>query len=220
MMEKIKVLVADDHPVFREGLVSLLIQEEDIEVIAQASNGVEAVEQAHQLSPDVAVLDVSMPELNGIETTKKIKAASPSTAILVLSAYDYDSYVLGAIEAGAAGYLLKSVRVRDLVRAIRALHSGETVLGPAATRKLLSRLVSTKGEGVEVSQPLRSRELDVLRTAAKGLSNKEIAQALGISVRTCQTHLANIFTKLSVGSRTEAVLRALREGWLTLDDLP
>ncbi len=219
-MEKIRVLVADDHPVFREGLVSLLIQEEDIEVIAQASNGVEAVEKAHQLSPDVAVLDVSMPELNGIETTKKIKAASPTTAILVLTAYDYDSYVLGAIEAGAAGYLLKSVRVRDLVRAIRALHSGETVLGPHATRKLLSRLVSTKGEGVEVSQPLHSRELEVLKTAAKGLSNKEIAQALGISVRTCQTHLANIFAKLSVGSRTEAVLRALREGWLTLDDIP
>lgn len=219
-MEKIKVLVADDHPVFREGLVSLLTQEEDIEVIAQASDGVEAVELAHQFSPDVAVLDVSMPELNGIETTEKIKEASPRTAILVLTAYDYDSYVLGAIEAGAAGYLLKSVRVRDLIRAIRALHAGETVLDPTATRKILSRLVSTKGKGAEVSQNLHQRELEVLKTAAKGLSNKEIAQALGISVRTCQTHLANIFTKLAVGSRTEAVLRALREGWITLDDLP
>jgi NarL family two-component system response regulator LiaR len=220
MMEKIKVLVADDHPVFREGLVSLLTQEEDIEVIAQASDGIEAVQLAHQFSPDVAIIDMSMPELNGIETTDKIKAASPSTAILVLTAYDYDSYVLGAIEAGAAGYLLKSVRVRDLVRAIRALHAGETVLDPAATRKLLSRLVSSKGKGAEISHNLHPRELEVLKTAAKGLSNKEIAQALGISVRTCQTHLANIFAKLSVGSRTEAVLRALREGWLTLDDLP
>lgn len=219
-MEKIKLLVADDHPVFREGLVSLLTQEEDIEVIAQASDGAEAVELAHQLSPDVAVLDVSMPELNGIETTEKIKEASPRTAILVLTAYDYDSYVLGAIEAGAAGYLLKSVRVRDLVRAIRALHAGETVLDPTATRKILSRLVSTKGKGAEVSLNLHQRELEVLKTAAKGLSNKEIAQALGISIRTCQTHLANIFTKLAVGSRTEAVLRALREGWITLDDLP
>ena len=219
-MEKIRVLIADDHPVFREGLVSLLSDEADIDVVAQAGDGVEAAELACQLVPDVAILDISMPKLNGIETTKKIKAFSPTTAVLVVSAFDYDSYVLGAVEAGAAGYLLKSVRVRDLIGAIRALHAGETVLDPTATRKLFSRLAPTKEKGSEVSHTLHPRELEVLKTAAKGLSNKEVAQTLGISVRTCQTHLANIFAKLGVGSRTEAVLHALREGWLTLDDLP
>jgi DNA-binding NarL/FixJ family response regulator len=219
-MEKIKVLIADDHPIFRDGLVSLLVQEPDIEVVAQASNGLEAVEMARRDLPDVAILDISMPELNGLEATEKIKEASPATAVLIISAYSYDPYVLGAVEAGAAGYFLKSVRFRELVGAIRAVHAGETVLDPVATRKVLSRLASARGRGPELSQPLHQRELEVLRMAAKGMSNKEVAQALGISVRTCQTHLANIFTKLGVGSRTEAVLRALREGWLTLEDLP
>ena len=219
-MEKIKVLIADDHPIFRDGLVSLLTQEPDIEVVAQASNGLEAVEMARRDLPDVAILDISMPELNGLEATEKIKEASPATAVLVISAYSYDPYVLGAVEAGAAGYFLKSVRFRELVGAVRAVHAGETVLDPVATRKVLSRLASARGRGAEPSQPLHQRELEVLRMAAKGMSNKEVAQALGISVRTCQTHLANIFTKLGVGSRTEAVLRALREGWLTLEDLP
>jgi NarL family two-component system response regulator LiaR len=219
-MEKIKVLIADDHPIFRDGLVSLLVQEPDIEVVAQASNGLEAVEMARQELPDVAILDISMPELNGLEATEKIKEASPATAVLVISAYSYDPYVMGAVEAGAAGYFLKSVRFRELVGAVRAVHAGETVLDPVATRKVLSRLVSARGKGAELSQPLHQRELEVLKMAAKGMSNKEVAQTLGISVRTCQTHLANIFTKLGVGSRTEAVLHALREGWLTLEDLP
>ena len=219
-MEKIKVLIADDHPIFRDGLVSLLVQEPDIEVVAQACNGREAVEMARRDLPDVAILDISMPELNGLEATEKIKEASPATAVLVISAYSYDPYVLGAVEAGAAGYFLKSVRFRELVGAVRAVHAGETVLDPVATRKVLSRLASAKGRGAEPSQPLHQRELEVLKMAAKGMSNKEVARTLGISVRTCQTHLANIFTKLGVGSRTEAVLRALREGWLTLEDLP
>lgn len=220
MTDKIRVLVADDHPVFREGLVGILEKEEDFEVVGQAGNGLEAVELAQQLLPDVAVVDMSMPELNGIEVIKRVKVSSPDTAILVLSAFGYDSYVLGAIEAGASGYLLKSVRVRDLVRAIRSLHAGEAVLGPTATRKLFGRLSSGAGTGTHLARVLLPREIEVLRMAARGLSNKEIAQALGISIRTCQTHIANIFTKLQVGSRTEAVLRALREGWLTLDDLP
>jgi NarL family two-component system response regulator LiaR len=219
-MEKIRVLIADDHPIFRDGLVSLLAQEPDIEVVAQASDGLEAFELARQHLPDVAILDVSMPELNGIDATERIKASCPSTAILVISAYGYDPYVLGAVEAGAAGYLLKDVRFRELVGAIRALHAGETVLDPVAMRKLMGRLASAKGKGAELTQSLHHRELEVLKMAAKGMSNKEVAQALGISVRTCQTHLANIFAKLGVGSRTEAVLRALREGWLTLEDLP
>jgi len=219
-MEKIKVLIADDHPIFRDGLVSLLVQEPDIEVVAQASNGLEAVELARRELPDVAILDISMLYFNGLEATEKIKEACPATAVLVISAYSYDPYVLGAVEAGAAGYFLKSVRFRELVGAVRAVHAGETVLDPVATRKVLSRLASARGKGAELSQQLHQRELEVLKMAAKGMSNKEVAESLGISVRTCQTHLANIFAKLGVGSRTEAVLRALREGWLTLEDLP
>ena len=219
-MEKIRVLIADDHPSFREGLGRLLAEEADIEVVAEASNGVEAVELASQLSPDVAIIDVAMPELNGIETTKQIKAACPATAVLIVSAYGHDSYVLGAVQAGAAGYLLKNVRVRELVAAIRALYAGEAVLDPTAAQKVFSRLAYTAGSITEVSLELHQRELEVLKLAAKGMSNKEIAEALAISVRTVQSHLVNIFGKLGVGSRTEAVLHALKQGWLTLDDLP
>ncbi|MBE0480647.1 MAG: response regulator transcription factor [Dehalococcoidia bacterium] len=219
-MDKIRVLIADDHPVFREGLVSLLAEEKDIEVVAQAADGIEAIEMAQSTLPDVALIDISMPGENGIEVTRRIKAASPRTAVLVVSAYSYDSYVLGAVEAGAAGYLLKNVRFRDLVGAIRALHAGETVLDPTAMRKLVSRLASSRAGAEDTLPQLHNRELEVLKLAARGMSNKEVAQSLGISVRTCQTHLANIFAKLGVGSRTEAVLHALREGWITPDNLP
>lgn len=221
-MEKIRVLLADDHPTFREGLARLLTEEGDVEVIAQAGDGEEAVKLASGLLPDVAIIDVAMPRLNGIEATRQIKATCPATAILIVSAYGYESYVLGAIEAGASGYLLKNVRVRELVAAIRALHAGETVLDPTAARKVFSRLAYTRGRvsAREAPRELHQREMEVLRLAAKGLSNKEIAQRLSVSVRTVQTHLVNIFRKLEVGSRTEAVLHALREGWLTLEDLP
>jgi len=219
MMEKIKVLVADDHPVFREGLVSLLTQEEDIEVIAQASDGIEAVQLVHQLSPDVAIIDMSMPELNGIETTKKIKTASPSTAILVLTAYDYDAYVLGAIEAGASGYLLKDIRIWELVGAIRSLHAGETVLDPTAAYKVFSRLAYSEGGATETSRELHQRELDVLKLAAKGMSNKEIASELSISIQTVASYFNAIFRKLNVDSRTQAVIHGLKKGLFTLDDL-
>jgi len=217
-MEKIRVLVADDHPTFREGLVRILAEEEDMEVVAQAANGEEAVQLATRLCPDVAIMDVAMPKLNGIDATKSIKSACPNSAILIISAYGYEPYVFGALEAGASGYLLKNARVWELVAAIRSLHAGETVLDPAAARKVFSRLSHTGRDG-DTSQELHQRELDVLKLAAKGMSNKEIAGALSISVRTVQAHLVNVFTKLEVNSRTEAVVRALREGWFTLDDL-
>ena len=221
-MKRIRVLVADDHPAFREGLTRLLAEEGDIEVVAEAGDGEEAVELASELLPDIAVIDVSMPKINGIEATRRIKAACPATAILIVSAYGYESYVLGAVEAGAAGYLVKNVRVRELVSAIRAVHAGETVLDPQAAHRVFSRLSHTRGmtRVGETAPQLHQREMEVLRLAAGGMSNKEIAQELAISVRTVQTHMVNIFGKLGVGSRTEAVLHALREGWLTLDDLP
>ena len=219
-IDKIRVLVADDHPSFREGLSRLLMEENDLEVVANAGDGEEAVRLATELLPDVAIIDVAMPKLNGIEATKQIKAACPNTAILIISAYDYEAYVLGAVEAGAKGYLLKNVRVRELVAAIRALHAGETVLDSDAAQKVFVRLAHTTGRVKKAQQVLQQRELEVLKMTAKGLSNNEIAQELSLSVRTVQTHLVNIFAKLDVSSRTEAVLHALRGGWLTLDDLP
>ena len=221
-MQKIKVLLADDHPAFREGLERLLREEESIEVVGQAEDGEEAINLATQLQPDVAIIDVSMPKLNGIEATRQIKAVCPQTAILILSAYDNDPYVFSAIEVGAAGYLLKNARIREVVAAIHALHDGETVLDASLASKVFKRLAPTTGKADTkvVSRKLRQRELEVLRLAARGMSNKEIAEALVISVRTVQTHLVNIFHKLDVGSRTEAVLSALRKGWITLEDVP
>ena len=218
-VKKIRVLIADDHPPLREGLVRLLADEDDIEVVAQASDGEEAVELASRLTPDVAIIDVAMPKVNGIEATRTIKSASPETAVLIVSAYGHGPYVMGAIEAGASGYMLKNARVWEMVAAIRSVHAGETVLDPTAARAVFGRLSSGEGRGGEAALELHPRELEVIKLGARGMSNKEIAEALNISVRTVQTHFANIFGKLGVNSRTEAVVRAMKEGWLTTDDL-
>jgi NarL family two-component system response regulator LiaR len=220
-VEKITILLADDHPSFREGLSRLLEEEDDLAVVAQAGDGEEAVRLAKEILPDIAIVDVSMPKLDGIQTTSQIKAACPATAVLIMSAYGNESYVVGAVEAGASGYLSKSVQVRELVAAIRSLHAGETVLDPQAARKVLGRLTRASGAATPEGNgaELHPRELEVLRLAAKGKSNKEIGEELAISVRTVQSHLTNIFNKLDIGSRTEAVLHALRAGWFTLEDL-
>lgn len=221
-MGKIRILIADDHAVVREGTRRILEQESDMEVVGEAGDGEEAVNLATSLKPDVAIMDISMPKMDGIEATKLIKAACPSISVLVLSAYDDDQFVFSLLEAGAAGYLLKSVRSRELVDAIRAVYSGESVLHPSIARKVLNRFVSASGkpEGKEPSGMLSDREMEVLKLAAKGLSNQDIAEKLCLSIRTVQGHLGHIFNKLQVGSRTEAVVRGLKEGWVTLDDVP
>lgn len=215
----IRVLVADDHPPFSEGLVRLLAEQPDLIPIGVATDGREAVQLAIELKPDVVVMDVAMPELNGIEATRRIKADLPNTSVLVLSAYGYYPYVLSALDAGAGGYLLKNVPLRELMNAIRAVRVGEAVLAPTVVEKLLRNLGKPSSSS-HTSSHLSSRELEILKLSAQGLSNREIAQRLFISERTIQGYFTNLFGKLGVGSRLEAVLRALKEGWLTTDDIP
>jgi DNA-binding NarL/FixJ family response regulator len=218
VMEKTKVLVADDHPAFREGLYWLLDKQTDIEVIATAVDGDEAVSLAKELLPDVVVIDVAMPNLNGIEAAKQINVACPNTAILILSAFDYEQYMIAALQAGAAGYLLKSIPMPHLINAIRLLHVGEGVFDLNVGNNVLRRL-ALESEKMVGPAGLSHQEVRVLKLGAKGLSNKEIASELVLSERTIKTHMINIFRKLGVNSRTEAVSRAVKDGWLILDDL-
>lgn len=216
----VRVLLVDDHEVVRRGTRELLDRAEGVEVVGEAQDGAEAIEMTRRLRPDVVLMDVAMPGVNGVEATRAIKRELPGTAVLALSAYDDDPYVFALLEAGAAGYLLKNVRGQTLVDAVRAVREGESILHPDIAAKVVRRAV-----GQPVAAPvstdaggLTPRELEVLRLAARGLSNKEIAARLTISTRTAQVHLANIFQKLEVGSRTEAVLLALRRGLVSLED--
>lgn len=221
-MSKIRVLIADDHAVVREGTRQILEQEPDMDVVAEAADGEETVRLVGSHKPDVAIVDIAMPKLDGIEATRQIKAMYPSTAILILTAYDDDQFVFSLLEAGAAGYLLKTVRGRELVDAVRAVYAGESVLHPSIARKVLNRFapVSGKPQEPKPSMVLTEREREVLKLATRGLSNQDIASELSLSLRTVQAHLAHIFNKLQVSSRTEAVVRALKEGWITLEDIP
>ena len=211
-------MIADDHPLVREALHRTLEGEEDIEVVAEAGDGEEAVKFASELKPDVAVMDIVMPKLNGIEATRKIKEIAPDTAILILTAYDDDEYVLGLLDAGAAGYLLKSARGRDLVGAIRAIRSGESVLHPKIIAKLLERATVAPAEQHKASDPLSERESEVLKLVTSGMSNKEIAENLFLSQRTVKAHLTSVFNKLNVASRSEAIVKGLQWGLVTLEN--
>ncbi len=220
-MKKITILLAENHVVVRESIRRFLEREANFEVVGEAGDGEEAVQMASQLKPDVIVMDISMPKLNGIEATKQIKALQPSAVILILTAYDYEQYIFPLLEAGAAGYLLKDVSSRELVSAIQTVHKGEAVLHPAVARKVMERLRQTKVEstGERALDLLTEREITILKMAARGMSNSDIAQELHLSVRTIESHLGNIFNKLGVGSRTEAVIQAMKKGWFTLEEL-
>ncbi len=220
-MSDITIVLGEDHLITRQGILRLLEDEEGLKVIGEASNGEEAVQMVTELKPDVVIMDIAMPKLNGIEATRQIKVINPYTGVLILSAYDDDEYVFAMLKAGAAGYLLKSVGGDELVRAVKAIHNGEPVLDPVIAKKVMNyfkfqnRIPSVK----EDTEHLSSRELDIIKLAARGLTNKEIADKLHLSYRTVEGHMRDVFNKLGVGSRTEAVLFGLKKGWLTLDEL-
>ena len=212
---KIRVLLADDHVIVREGIRRLLESAKDIEVVAVAGDGEEAqfLVQKHLL--DVAVLDIQMPKASGIEVTRWMRAHLPQVGVLILTAYNDDPYVMAVLQAGANGYVLKTANSEDLIQAVRDVNEGKSALDPSITKKLMSNLFRQAVQ--KPIEPLTDRELDVLRMAAKGYTNKAIGIQLNISDRTVQGHLAHIFDKMQATSRTEAVMRAVSLGWISQD---
>jgi NarL family two-component system response regulator LiaR len=222
-MEKIRVLLVDDHVILRQGTRQLLEHETDIDVVGEASNGFEAVDLTTKLKPDVVILDVAMPGMNGIEATKRIKQLLPGTIILALTGYDFDEYIFSLLEAGAAGYLLKDVSGDELIGAIHSVMAGEPVLHPAVMRKVMARAragMTHVTQETSTENNLSEREMEVLKLAVNGKNNKEIADILDISLRTVQAHMRGIFNKLDVSSRSEAIISGLKKGWFNLDDIP
>lgn len=221
-MGTIRILLAEDHVVVRQGTRQLLEREEDFEIVGEAGDGEEAVRLAQEVKPDIVIMDVAMPKLSGIEATRQIKAILPATSVLVLTGYDYDEYIFSMLEAGAAGYLLKSVSGDELIGAVRAVFAGEPMIHPTVLRKLMTRFKTPAAKPTPASSllPLSEREMEVLKVAAKGMSNRDIAHELFISERTVQAHMRSIFNKLGVGSRSEAILYGLKRGWFSIEELP
>ncbi len=216
-----RVVIADDHPLFRAGVRERLEKPETgIEVVGEASDGQEACELVGSLRPDVVLLDISMPGINGIEATRKIKAEWPEVGVLILTLYDDEQYVYALIDAGAAGYLLKTTDGSQLADAVQRIRQGEAVLSPGITQKVLRRATSDRRVAEQHrSSPLSEREQEVLQLAARGASNKLIARELQVSVRTVHAHMRNVFGKMDVASRTEAVMVGVRQGWLEVEDV-
>jgi len=217
MAETIRVLITDDHLVVRKGLAALLATKKDIEVIGEATNGKEAIERVKELSPDVILMDLVMPEMDGVQAIKQIVAEIPDTKILVMTSFATDDMVFPAIKSGALGYLLKDSTPEELVGAIRQVYRGEPSLHPKIARKVLME-ISNPTVNTPSEDPLTERELGVLKSIAKGMSNQEIALALSISETTVRTHVSRILSKLHLASRTQAALYALKEGLANLDD--
>ena len=210
-MDKIRLLIVDDHPVVRDGLRGMLERQPDFEVVGEAGDGKEALSFVERLKPDIALMDLRMPVMDGVAALGEIKTRQPQIQVLVLTTYDSDADILPAIEAGAAGYLLKDSSREDLYDGIRAAARGETVLAPAVAARLVGRM------RMPADDQLSSREVEVLQLVAEGASNSDIAAQLHISQATVKSHLVNIFGKLGVSDRTAAVTAALRRGILRLE---
>jgi len=215
MMDVITVLLAEDHAVVREATAEVVDHQPDMRVVGQAGTGEEAVALARALQPDVVVMDIAMPRLSGLEATRQIAAQCPDCRVLVLTAREEEQYIVQLLEAGAMGYLPKTVGLDELLEAIRAVARGESVLPPTVAAVVVRHLAGKETETEkETVPPLTERELEVLQLAAQGLTNYDIAQRLYISVRTVEAHLTHIYNKLGVSSRTEAAVYATRRGWL------
>lgn len=216
MDEGIRVLVADDHQVVRAGLVALLDQQTGFTVVGEAGTGEEAVQQARNLEPNVVLMDLQMPVMDGVVATQQIREHSSSIEILVLTTFDDDAMIWGAIQAGAKGYLLKDTPPEDLFNAIHSVAAGKTLIPQEILLRLTEVIQKGGPDGAEPQEHLTEREQEIVQWIAKGLSNKEIAAALFISENTVKTHISNLFEKLDVRDRTEAVTKALRLGWIRL----
>jgi len=214
---KTKILLADGHHIVRQGVRRIFEGEPDLEVVGEADNGQEAVKLAQQLRPDVIIMEARMTKVDGLEVTRRIKAELPEAVILILTTCNDEEYIVGLLAAGATAYLLKSAQGEELVQAIRSVRAGDFVLAPALAQRLFKRTARLP-VAVNSAEHLTRRELDVLKLAATGLGNRDIAARLGLAERTVKGHLMNIFDKMSVSSRTEAVREALRRGWIGIDD--
>jgi NarL family two-component system response regulator LiaR len=213
MVKQIRILLADDHRVLRQGMAQALEAQPDMSVVAQASNGVEAVRLAKSHGPDVALVDINMPEMDGVEATRRITAVSPQTAIIILTMYRHGDYVVESIKAGASGYLLKEVELEEVLAAIRAVARGEAVMDPVIAGRVLAELRSPQSVETQPSElQLSARDVEILHFLAKGLSNQEIAGHLHIAEKTVRNRLSLIYRNLNLENRTQAALYALREG--------
>ena len=211
----IRILIADDHPIVRQGLATVLDREEDLKVVGQASNGVEAVSEATRLHPDVILMDLQMPVMDGVEAILQIKQEDPDVGIIILTTYDSDENIFRGVEAGAKAYLLKDSPPEEVLKAIRVVHQGESLIQPRVASRLLDRFTQlSRASATEGG--LSSREVEVLQLTAQGIVNKEIAAQLLIGESTVKTHLIHIFNKLGVKGRTEAVAEASRRGIIKL----
>ncbi|HSW56867.1 MAG TPA: response regulator transcription factor [Dehalococcoidales bacterium] len=218
---RITILIVDDHPFVRQALRILLGAEPDMQIIGEASNGVEAVAMASELKPDVVIMDIGMPLLNGLEATRRIKKNCPGIAILVLTVFADNQHVLGILQAGAAGYLTKEVFGENVIKGIRAIRAGEAVLTPSILQQIITSMPAQKArkDPQAVPKNLTARDLQILKLIARGMCNKEIASEVSITVTTVKANLTAIFNKLGVSSRTEAVVTGLKSEILTIEDL-
>ena len=218
MSEQIRILVADDHPVVRDGLVAVLNTQPDFNVVGEASNGAEAVHNVAKLRPDVVLLDLEMPEMDGVEALGRMRENNPDVRVIVFTTFDTDEYIFDAIEAGAKGYLLKDTSREELFKAVRTVNRGESLIEPGVVSRVLDRLTELSHRAAQGPDhlALSERELEVLQLMAQGSANKQIAGDLSITESTVKTHVANIFQKLEVSHRTEAVTKAISQGIIKL----
>ncbi|MFZ5808872.1 MAG: response regulator [Chloroflexota bacterium] len=215
MENPLKILIVDDHPIVRKGLRALIASEPDLHLIGEAANGMEAVEMALRILPDIILMDLVMSPVDGVEAIARIKASQPGARILVLTTFADDDKVFPAIKAGASGYVLKDIPPEELLQAIRDVAMGQSFLHPTIAARLMREINQTSSPPDD-SDPLTERELEVLRWIARGLSNQEIALELNVSERTVTTHISNILDKLHLANRTQATLYALRKGIASL----